>query len=305
MAGADRSSLFLQLSELRARAQWPGFNGLGCSAFDEKPLSRLHTIVVAIKRASDRWEVGSGLFIRYRPNGMTYKAIIWDYDGTLVDTRAKNFSVTKKIMRRLMGMKSGEYPALQSLEAYIRATRTAKNWRELYRSEFHMNEYEIDEAGKLWTEHQLSDDSEVTFFEGIEEAIRSLSRYPNLIFSQNSRSNIAQVLERKDLLRCFVDIVGYEELASGNQKPAPDGLLLCINKMKATTCEHVFFIGDHETDTLCGHNANEELRNRNSGARIINVAAFYGAENDASDWRIKPDHIVTSPPAIVDYVENY
>jgi HAD superfamily hydrolase (TIGR01549 family) len=193
---------------------------------------------------------------------MSDKAIIWDYDGTLVDTRVKNFNVTKRIMHHLLGVKSGGFAALQSLEQYVDATRKAKNWRELYSNEFGMTEDEIDETGRLWTEFQLSDDSETTLFEGIDEVIRSLSGYPNLIFSQNSRSNIAQVLEGKDLQRCFVDIIGYEEVASGKQKPAPDGLLLCISKLRAPLCEHLFFIGDHETDTLCGYNANVELRER-------------------------------------------
>lgn len=236
---------------------------------------------------------------------MRNKAIIWDYDGTLVDTRAKNFNVTKRIMQHLLGVKPSEYPALQSLGQYIHATRKAKNWRELYRNEFRMNEYDINKAGSLWTEYQLSDDSESTLFEGIDEVIRSLSGYPNLIFSQNSRSNIAQVLERKDLLRCFVDIIGYEEVASGEQKPAPDGLLLCISKIRAPLCEHLFFIGDHETDTLCGYNANVELRERKSDTRIINIAAFYGSENDTSLWKVKPDHIVSDPRAIPDCIESY
>jgi HAD superfamily hydrolase (TIGR01549 family) len=236
---------------------------------------------------------------------MGNKAIIWDYDGTLVDTRAKNFNVTKRIMRHLLGVRSSEYPALQSLAQYIRATRNAKNWRELYRNEFAMNEDEISKAGSLWTEYQLSDDSESALFEGIDEVIRSLSGYPNLIFSQNSRSNIAQVLEEKDLMRCFVDIIGYEEVASSKQKPAPDGLLLCISRIEAPLCEHLFFIGDHEADTLCGHNANVELRKRKSKTRIINVAAFYGSENDTSRWKVKPDHIVSDPRAIPDCVERF
>jgi HAD superfamily hydrolase (TIGR01549 family) len=202
-------------------------------------------------------------------------------------------------------MKSSEYSALESLENYILATRRAKNWRELYRNEFGMSEEGITQAGKLWTEYQLSDDSEITFFEGIEEVVRSLSRYPNLIFSQNSRSNIAQVLESKDLLGCFVDIVGYEELSSSNQKPAPDGLLLCISKIAASNCKHVFFIGDHETDTMCGHNTNARLGSSGTGPRIINVAALYGSKNDASDWAIRPDHVVNSAQEITSFIENY
>jgi len=236
---------------------------------------------------------------------MSNKAIIWDYDGTLVDTRAKNFNVTKRIIHRVLGVQPGEYTALRSIEDYIRATRKARNWRELYRDGFNMKEDDIDQAGSLWTEYQLSDDSDSTLFEGLDEVIRSLSRYPNLIFSQNSRSNIAQVLEGKNLLQCFVDIIGYEEVASGKQKPAPDGLLLCISKIRAPLCEHLFFIGDHETDTLCGYNANVELGERKSDSRIINIAAFYGSENDTSLWNVKPDHIVSDPRAIPDCIESY
>ena len=233
------------------------------------------------------------------------KAIIWDYDGTLVDTRVKNFNVTKKIMHRLVGMKSSEFSALESLEKYNLAARRAKNWRELYRNEFGMSEEGITEAGSLWTEYQLNDDSEIAFFERIEEVVRSLGKYPNLIFSQNSRSNIAQVLESRNLLGCFVDIVGYEELSSSSQKPAPDGLLLCISRIAESNCRNVFFIGDHETDTLCGHNANVRLGNGERGPRIINVAALYGSDCDASGWAIKPDHVVKSPQEITSFIEGY
>jgi len=236
---------------------------------------------------------------------MGNKAIIWDFDGTLVDTRRKNFSVTKRIMHHLLGVRSDGFAALRSPEHYIDATRKAKNWRELYRNEFGMSELEIDEAGTLWTEFQLSDDGESTLFEGIDEVVRSLNGYPNLIFSQNSKENIARVLQGKDLLGHFVDIIGYEELVSGKQKPAPDGLLLCIGKLETPHCESVFFIGDHETDTLCGHNANEELKRRNSATRIITVAAFYGSDDDTHLWSVRPDHIVTTPRALTDWINGY
>ena len=236
---------------------------------------------------------------------MTDKAIIWDYDGTIADTQAVNFTITKKIMHRLMGMRSEEYSALASLENYISATKRAMNWRELYRDEFKMSEKSIDEAGALWTEYQLDESSETIFYDGIEDAIKSLARFPSLIFSQNSRTKIAQALERKDLRRCFLDIIGYEELSSANQKPAPDGLLLCLDRLGPSDSRHVFFIGDHETDTLCGHRANMELRGRNADARIINVAALYGSKGSISGWQIKPDHIAESTQEIFRIVESY
>lgn len=233
------------------------------------------------------------------------KAIIWDYDGTLVDTRAKNFNVTRKIMRQIVGVASSEYSVLETLENYSLATRRAKNWRELYRNECRLNEDQIDEAGKLWTEYQLSDDSAITLFDGVEEVIRLLSKYPNLVFSQNSRSNIVQELEQRDLLKYFDEIVGYEEVSLSNQKPAPDGLLICVEKIKTADCELVFFIGDHETDTLCGHNANTQLEKYNTDTKIINIAALYGSEDDTSTWAVKPDCIVNNVRAIADYIDSY
>lgn len=233
------------------------------------------------------------------------KAIIWDYDGTLVDTSLKNFNVTRRIFERVVGEKAFEYTALQTLDNYRLANKRAKNWRELYKNEFGMNEDQIDEVGRLWTTYQLSDDSEIMFFDGVEEAVHSLSKYPNLVFSQNSRSNIVRVLERRDLLHCFRDIVGYEEISLRRQKPEPDGLLVCLDKLEGTSCRWIFFIGDHETDTLCGHNANKRLKSEDRYIRIVNIAALYGTGSDTSGWSIEPDHVVKSAREIHAYIEGY
>lgn len=245
------------------------------------------------------------LLFSTRKHEMGNKAIIWDFDGTLADTRKKNFRITKRIMHHLLGERSGSYAALQSLERYVDATRRARNWRVLYESEFGMADALIDQAGRLWTEFQLSDNEESELFDGLEDAIRDLSQYPQLIFSQNSKSNIASVMEKKNLLGHFTDIVGYEELSSRKQKPAPDGLLLCLRRIDSHHCERIFFIGDHETDTLCGSYANAELSKSSSNTRIINVAAFYGSEDDSHLWKIKPDLRVTDSRSIRDCIERY
>ncbi|MGD9326655.1 MAG: HAD family phosphatase, partial [Desulfobacterales bacterium] len=156
------------------------------------------------------------------------KAIIWDYDGTLVDTRHKNFNVTKNIMQSITGTDALEFPALRSLDSYRLANRRTSNWRELYRQEFNLTEKQIDEAGRLWTEYQLADDTEISFYEGIEAIICDLAEFPHGIVSQNSRSSIAENLKKKNLLQYFKHIVGYEEVDLKKQKPEPDGLLSCM-----------------------------------------------------------------------------
>ena len=59
-------------------------------------------------------------------------AIIWDYDGTLVDTRSKNYNVTKEIVKKVTGKKPESYAVLRTLENYVQANKETNNWRILY-----------------------------------------------------------------------------------------------------------------------------------------------------------------------------
>ncbi|MCK4688678.1 MAG: hypothetical protein KAT41_00110, partial [Candidatus Marinimicrobia bacterium] len=49
------------------------------------------------------------------------KAIIWDYDGTIVNTKKKNYVVTQKIVRDFLKRELSEFWALQSYENYLNA----------------------------------------------------------------------------------------------------------------------------------------------------------------------------------------
>ncbi len=76
-------------------------------------------------------------------------AIIWDYDGTLVDSRQKNLNVTRKIVSKILKGDPKEIPALNSLSNYHQAHIKATNWREFYESSFNLKDDQVDEAGKM------------------------------------------------------------------------------------------------------------------------------------------------------------
>ena len=234
-------------------------------------------------------------------------AIIWDYDGTLVDTRHKNLNVTRSIVESLIEVDADDFTALQSLENYHLANRRRSNWRELYRSELNFSESQIDAAGEMWTAYQLKDDTEVTFFEGIEEVIAELAQFPHGIVSQNSRSSIRKLLEKNHLLPYFKHIVGYEEVDFQKQKPEPDGLLSCIEKLSSSDSGLVCYIGDHETDAQCAHRANHVLKENKVNVRIISIGAFYDSGPDTSTWSIRPDyeaHKVEDILEIIDQIKS-
>jgi HAD superfamily hydrolase (TIGR01549 family) len=238
-------------------------------------------------------------------SNMNINAIIWDYDGTLVDTRHKNMKVTQKIITSTTQKDAAGFPALQSLENYSRANRRTSNWRELYRQEFNLTENQIDEAGRLWTAYQLDDDTQVAFYDGIEAVINDLAGFPHGIVSQNSSRSIAQHLEKKHMGRLFKHIVGYEEVDLKKQKPEPDGLLSCMEKLAALQPGYVCYIGDHETDVLCVRAANRVLQEDKIKVKIISIGACYDNGADTADWRVRPDfeaHRVEDILKIVDQI---
>lgn len=232
------------------------------------------------------------------------KAIIWDYDGTLVDTRRKNLEVTKAIMREVTGSSSEDFPILQSLDQYQKANEDSENWRELYRNYFELSDKQIDRAGAMWKEYQMKDNTEVNLFTGISEVLGELSHYGHGIVSQNSRENILSFLSDSQLHMYFPKVIGYEEIGYDQQKPNPTGLLACIRHITDSEPGPVVYIGDHETDTHCAHLANRQLTQENPDFTVHSIAALYGSSEDTESWGFKPDFSVQHPREIISIISE-
>ncbi len=240
-------------------------------------------------------------------NNNGIKAILWDYDGTLVDTRQKNLNVTRNIIERMFKTEPSAFPALQTLENYNSATRKILNWREFYRRELNLSEQQIDEAGRMWTPYQLMDHTDATIFEGIDKVVGNLASFPQGIVSQNSKSSITRNLKRLQILSFFKHIVGYEEVELKKQKPAPDGLLSCLKKLSVSGSGNVCYIGDHQTDILCAQAANRVLQKNGNGIKVFSIGACYETGSDTAAWDVQPDfeaHRVTDILDIVDRVSG-
>lgn len=226
---------------------------------------------------------------------MSLQALIWDFDGTLVDTRRRNLSVTREIVERVAGREAAEFPALATVERYERLNRRVANWRELYREAFGFDEEEIDRAGELWAEHQLRSPVPTPLFEGVAEAVAGVPDVPQGVVSLNARENIEKVLDGEGLRDRFRTIVGYEEVPLRRQKPAPDGLLRCLETLGATGTGSVLYVGDHLTDVRCAAAANRRLREDGSSIRVVAVAAGYGPTSEPAGWSPAPDHVARRP----------
>lgn len=231
-------------------------------------------------------------------SGKRLKAVIWDYDGTLVDSRQKNLSVTRKIVEEITKISADEFPMLTDLEKYHRATMESSNWRKFYREEFELNKEQVNEAGSLWTVYQLNDSTPVNVFAGIREGMNSIETIPQGIVSQNSKSNIERQLKSDDLLKYFSHISGYEEVALDRQKPEPDGLISCIKDLSDSEDGTIFYIGDHETDIQCAARANQIL----ADLEVLSIGVLYGTGIDNVKWNTKPDFEANSVLELFDII---
>lgn len=232
------------------------------------------------------------------------KAIIWDYDGTMVNTKQKNYVVTQKIIRDFLKRELSEFWALQSYENYLYALDKIMNWRDLYSNWFGLKMQEVDQIGKMWTQYQLENYTPTLLYPGIEQVVNKLNNYPQGIVSQNSKINIIKQLQMDNLNRLFECIIGFEEVPIQQQKPAPDGLLCCIDRLTDSQKGVVLFIGDHKTDIECANNANLHLIKKNVHVQVLSVIITYGANVNISDWNIKPNFIITKPQELLSKIEE-
>lgn len=223
------------------------------------------------------------------------KAVLWDFDGTLADTRERNLSVNRRIFGEVTGQPWRGVAALTSVEAYNAAWSRVGNWQELYTEAFGLDAEQLAAAAQRWAPYQLDDHTAVPLFTGVGEILDQLKDLPQAVVSQNERSIIAQILSANRADRYFTAIVGYAEVPIDRQKPAPDGLFRAIEILGVEEPATALFIGDHESDILCAANANRDLIALGHDLRFQSVAVDFLANGNRSAWIAAPDHEVETP----------
>jgi len=217
--------------------------------------------------------------------------ILWDYDGTLVNSAAKNIAISRQILARVAPRLTGDkLPlSLRSETEYHVANHAAEHWRDLYRDYFGMNSLEIESAGPLWETYQMLDSTPVKLFDGVADTIRQLSNFPQGICSANATRNIRQVLVENGISSAFRSVIGYEDLLPQHQKPAPEGGLRCLREIfgdvKGKT---IIYVGDHIADVIFSRALAEQLGPSN---KVISVIVTHSGANPG-EWREQPDHVI-------------
>jgi len=232
------------------------------------------------------------------------KAILWDFDGTLADTRQRNLNVNRRIIEEMTGRSWQEVAALSSVEAYLAAWNRVSNWQELYTEALGLNAEQCARAGQRWAPFQLDDPTPVPLFPGVADALHQMRDFPQAVVSQNDRTIIARTLEDNDVNHYFTAIIGYAEVPLERQKPAPDGLLRALDILGIEEPASALYVGDHESDIVCANSANRDLLALGHELWFRTVAARFDAGANHTTWTVAPDHRVSRPAEICRIVDE-
>ncbi|GAB5406588.1 MAG: HAD hydrolase-like protein [Aureliella sp.] len=230
------------------------------------------------------------------------RAIIWDFDGTIVDSQQKNLCVTRSIIKRVARKPAREFEALRSLQNYASGLTRSGGWREFYKCELGLSDEDTLVAGRLWAEYQVLDTTPTPLLEGVVEAILATHQIPMGVVSLNAKKQIENCLSEHQLIQHFQSIVGYEEVAENRQKPEPDGLLMCIRELANANTGTVLYVGDHISDILTVRKANESMRGSGSKISIISVLVTLGRN---LGWHCEADLCISSCHELATIVSDF
>lgn len=193
-------------------------------------------------------------------------AIIFDFDGTLVDLDG---FIEKYTSDFIVGNN-------------LTTTLHLKDfYKEINSGTSSLEPSLIDKFKQNWKERMVN---EIPLIAGVAETIKSLKeRGVRLgIVSTGYVERLTRILEAKGMSGYFDVLIGKEDVA--NQKPDPEGILKALQRL-GTSPEKALYIGDNQVDVVAGKAA---------GVKTAFLAINRPYAEQIKPWleENKPDYIV-------------
>lgn len=178
------------------------------------------------------------------------KAVVFDVDGTLLDTR--------ELIRLGYVETLRAHGFTKEAEAFEIGT-LSKPIKECYRQMVgdKLSEELLADMLKYHEDLQNRSISSIIAYEGLEEVLEALRRR-NLavgIFTSGSTWHVWRNFKRVDVSpdEAFDAMVTADDHTP--RKPAPDGILLCLQRLGEVRPDQVVMVGDHAADIHAGRAA--------------------------------------------------
>lgn len=210
--------------------------------------------------------------------------VLFDFDGTLVNTTDIVISAWKDTFRTLTGEEKSEEELQETLGEVV--YETMKRF---------FPDKDPDECIQLYRSFQGKDYMlHVDFYDGMEELVRELKQrgFKVAIVTSRTRKSAFQTIDKHKLGECFDYVLTCEDTTI--HKPNPEPALMALEKVGSEP-ENAVFVGDSMYDIGCAKNAG-----------IISVAVgwqtaipteiLYGPEG--------PDYVIDKAEDLFDIIEE-
>jgi HAD superfamily hydrolase (TIGR01549 family) len=193
-----------------------------------------------------------------------YKAILFDLDGTLLDSFSLHYEAYDVMF--------AQFGISMSKELFLKSY--SPNWHRTYEA-FGLPNKHWNEANELWLKE--AEKRRANLFDGVVEILDELSSVYSLgIVTSGSKSRVIRDLHRTGISAYFETVVTGDDIRE--PKPAPEGLEIALNAL-AIEPNHAIYVGDAHADFEMA---------RAAGVRFFGVPSeFANLVSDHAEYEIQ------------------
>ncbi|AKL97518.1 HAD family hydrolase [Endomicrobium proavitum] len=213
---------------------------------------------------------------------MSYEFLIFDLDGTLVDSQY-DLTTAVNLMRKDFGL--APFP-VEKVSSYLGSGVNALIAKVLPEKPDNVNE-----ALRLFTEHYKKHLLDTTkLYDGVKETLEKLKDKKIALLSNKTEIFCREILTRLDIAKYFCEIFGGD--SAGVKKPDPKPILDLI-KLSNADARKTVMIGDSANDFKAAKSAN-----------VDSIAVSYGYLNLEGIKTFSPTYIVNKFDEIIKITEK-
>lgn len=173
------------------------------------------------------------------------EAIIWDLDGTLIDS---DLYVVMNYTHMYQKYRPGYYPSLREMIGFS-GPSVVDTIKEQFPKE------NVEELVKEFEDYSKKYQSSfLNLYKGEMDCVKAIydKGLPMILLTNKKGESAKRCMESTGLIKYVPDQISLDDVKE--PKPDPAGVLICLNKLGSKK-ENTMIIGDSSTDVLAGQRA--------------------------------------------------
>ena len=182
-----------------------------------------------------------------------YKAVLFDFDGTLIDTNDFIIGSWRAVSEEIFGEMKFDLDYLASFFG-----TPLEYAAEETRKDYGIEGYDYKDICRIYRDYQKNNQDKFGKpFDGIPELLFALKEKGIKlgVVTSRLRKTTIDALERNGIASCFDAVIGEED--TDIHKPLPEPCLLCCERLGVDPAD-VLMVGDSRYDIECGKTRDAE-----------------------------------------------